>query len=41
MVERQTWRAGTAITYVRQVFRADLYHLVARFTPGEGGDANR
>jgi hypothetical protein len=21
------------------VFRADLYHLVARFTPGESGDA--
>jgi GntR family transcriptional regulator, histidine utilization repressor len=39
VVERQTWRAGIAITFVRQVFRADLYHLVARFTPGESGDA--
>jgi GntR family histidine utilization transcriptional repressor len=34
VVERQTWRTGIAITFVRQVFRADLYHLVARFTPG-------
>lgn len=41
VVERQTWRAGTAITFVRQVFRGDLYHLVARFTPGESADAKR
>ena len=41
VVERRTWRAGTAITFVRQVFRADLYHLVARFTPGERSEANR
>jgi GntR family histidine utilization transcriptional repressor len=38
VVERRTWRAGTAITFVRQIFRADLYHLVARFTPGERGN---
>jgi GntR family histidine utilization transcriptional repressor len=41
VAERQTWRAGTAITFVPQVFRGDLYHLVARFTPGEVADANR
>ena len=41
VVERQTWRAGTAITFVRQVFRGDLYHLVARFTPGDVADAKR
>ncbi len=33
VVERRTWRAGTTITFVRQSFRADLYHLATRFTP--------
>lgn len=33
VVERRTWRAGSTITFVRQIFRGDLYHLVARFSP--------
>ncbi|HEY9213738.1 MAG TPA: histidine utilization repressor [Ancylobacter sp.] len=32
-LERRTWRAGETITYVRQIFRGDLYNLVARFSP--------
>jgi GntR family transcriptional regulator, histidine utilization repressor len=32
-VERRTWRAGETITFVRQLFRGDLYHLIARFAP--------
>ena len=32
-LERRTWRAGETITYVRQIFRGDLYDLVARFSP--------
>ncbi|MFK8250428.1 histidine utilization repressor [Ancylobacter terrae] len=33
MVERRTWRSGSTITFVRQIFRGDVYHLVARFSP--------
>ncbi|MCJ8141415.1 histidine utilization repressor [Ancylobacter sp. A5.8] len=32
-LERRTWRANATITYVRQIFRGDLYDLVARFSP--------
>jgi GntR family transcriptional regulator, histidine utilization repressor len=32
-VERRTWRAAETITFVRQLFRGDLYHLIARFAP--------
>lgn len=32
-VERHTWRGGDPITYVRQVFLADSYDMVARFGP--------
>jgi GntR family transcriptional regulator, histidine utilization repressor len=32
-VERRTWRASETITFVRQLFRGDLYHLIARFAP--------
>ncbi len=32
-VERRTWRGGATITFVRQVFLGDAYHLVARFRP--------
>lgn len=32
-LERRTWRANATITYVRQMFRGDLYDLVARFSP--------
>lgn len=33
-VERWTWRAGRAVTFVRQTFPGDRYDLVAEFTPG-------
>lgn len=33
VVERQTWRAGAAITAVRLWFPGDLQKLVTRFTP--------
>ena len=33
VVERQTWRLGRAITYVRLVFPESMHHLVARFRP--------
>jgi GntR family histidine utilization transcriptional repressor len=36
VVERRTWRAGLTITFVRQIFRADRYHLAARFAPAAG-----
>ncbi len=32
-VERRTWRAGTTITFVRQIFLGETYHLIARFGP--------
>jgi GntR family histidine utilization transcriptional repressor len=32
-VERRTWRSGETITFVRQTFLGDAYHLVARFGP--------
>ncbi|MBS7538823.1 histidine utilization repressor [Ancylobacter lacus] len=32
-LERRTWRATETVTAVRQIFRGDLYHLVARFSP--------
>ncbi|MBS9475751.1 histidine utilization repressor [Ancylobacter radicis] len=32
-LERRTWRAGDTVTYVRQLFRGDVYDLVARFAP--------
>lgn len=35
-VERHTWRGGDPITYVRQVFLADAYDMVARFGPAGG-----
>jgi GntR family histidine utilization transcriptional repressor len=33
IVERRTWRTGSALTWVRQIFRGDKYYLSARFTP--------
>ena len=33
LVERRTWRAGTPITYVRQIFPGKTYRLTAYFTP--------
>jgi GntR family transcriptional regulator, histidine utilization repressor len=35
VVERCTWRSGGIITWVRLTFPADLYQLVARFTPAQ------
>lgn len=35
-VERWTWRGAERITYVRQLFPADAYDLVARFGPAQG-----
>ncbi len=32
-VERRTWRADATITFVRQTFLGNAYHLVARFGP--------
>lgn len=32
-VERRTWRAGTTVTFVRQVFVGNAYSLIARFRP--------
>jgi len=37
VVERRTWRRGEAVTRVRQSFRGDMYHLLARFAPGGEG----
>lgn len=36
-IERHTWRGGDPITYVRQVFLAIAYDMVARFGPAGGG----
>ena len=36
LVERQTWREGEGITYVRQLFPGDAYSLLARFSPAFG-----
>lgn len=33
-IQRRTWRSGITITFVRQVFLGQAYHLVARFGPG-------
>ena len=33
-VERWTWRASQAVTFVRQTFPGDRYDLLAEFTPG-------
>lgn len=33
-LERRTWRNGQTVTFVRQIFRGDVYHLSARFAPG-------
>lgn len=33
-IERQTWRGDAAVTWVRQVFPADLYDVTARFGSG-------
>jgi GntR family histidine utilization transcriptional repressor len=32
-LERRTWRNGATVTFVRQIFRGDMYHLIARFGP--------
>lgn len=32
-LERRTWRSGALVTAVRQIFRGDRYHLMARFSP--------
>lgn len=36
-VERHTWRGGTPITHVRQLFSGSAYQLSARFGPRGGG----
>lgn len=36
VVERRTWRGGAIVTQVRQVFRGDAFHLLARFGPDQG-----
>ena len=36
VVERRTWRTGSALTYVRQIFQGDRYFLTARFAPRDG-----
>lgn len=36
LLERQTWRGGDGITYVRQLFPGDAYNLLARFSPAFG-----
>ena len=36
VVDRRTWRGAATLTRVRQVFRGDAYHLVARFAPSQG-----
>ncbi|AYA65930.1 histidine utilization repressor [Alteromonas sp. RKMC-009] len=36
LLERQTWRGGEGITYVRQLFPGDAYNLLARFSPAFG-----
>ncbi len=33
-LERRTWRNGQTVTFVRQIFRGDIYHLSAHFEPG-------
>jgi GntR family transcriptional regulator, histidine utilization repressor len=33
VVERRTWRGGVTVTFVRQIFPADLYHFAARSKP--------
>jgi GntR family histidine utilization transcriptional repressor len=33
-IQRTTWRGGTMVTKVRQLFRGDRYDLVAEFKPG-------
>lgn len=38
-IERRTWRANEPITYVRQLFVADSYDLVAQFGPSQSGDS--
>lgn len=35
VVERRTWRSREVVTFVRMTFPGELYHLVARFSPGE------
>jgi len=32
-LERQTWRNGESVTYVRQLFPGESYDLIARFAP--------
>lgn len=32
-LERRTWRGADHITFVRQIFPGDAYHLIASFTP--------
>jgi len=34
VIDRQTWRGETPITWVRQKFLGDAYDLIARFAPG-------
>lgn len=33
-VQRWTWQSGAPVTYVRQLFPGDRYHLSAEFKPG-------
>lgn len=33
-VRRWTWQSGAPVTYVRQLFPGDRYHLLAEFKPG-------
>lgn len=36
LVERQTWRSGEGLSYVRQLFPGNSYNLVAQFAPSHG-----
>lgn len=36
ILERSTWRAEAPVTTVRQVFRGDLFDMVAHFEPSRG-----
>ena len=36
ILERSTWRGDAAVTTVRQVFRGDMFDMVAHFEPSRG-----
>ena len=40
VIDRRRWRGSATLTRVRQTFRGDVYHLVARFAPRRGATAD-